>query len=363
MYERTIVRANLRLADPSAVDRVVLRVRSRDPGRALPDLSASNQKVESEAEGLRVEIRRPPAPTAGGAPPAQTAKPAAEYLEPNALVGSDHPEVRALAREVADGESDPWRAAQRLTRWVAENLTLDLGVVMAPAAELVRDRRATCVGYATLLAALTRAHGIPSRVAMGAVYYGGIWGGHAWTEVWIDGRWLPLDAAVYAPGVASAVRLAAGTSSLQDGGGELTARLGQLFGNVDVEILEVESGGRVTPVAAGSAPYSIAGGTYVNPGLGLRVEAPGWQVESADSVWPSTLVVAFRRGEERVELHELPAAPAQRSVEAMTRMVGDGRAVLAVPAGGTLWLYSADGPRPALTLRELLPEVTLAGAG
>ena len=229
---------------------------------------------------------------------------------------------------------------------------------MAPAAELVRDRKATCVGFATLLAALTRAHGIPSRLAMGAVYYGGIWGGHAWTEVWIDGRWLPLDAAVYAPGVASAVRLTAGTSSLQDGGGELTARLGQLFGNIGVEILEVESGGKVTSVAAGSTPYSIAGNTYSNPGLGLRVEAAGWQIEAADSVWPSTLVVAFRRGEERVELHELPAAPAGRSAETLTRMIGQGRAVLAVPGGGTLWLYSADGPRPAVSLRELLPAVT-----
>jgi hypothetical protein len=369
MYARTVVRANLRLADPAGVDRLVLRLRPRDPARQLPEFTAHNQSVRDDGDALRVEIRRPAAPeqaaasgaAGAGAPAVPT--PAAEYLTPNALVESDHAQIVALAQEVAGDERDPWRAAQELTRWVAENVRLDLGVVMAPAAELVRDRRATCVGYATLLAALTRAHGIPSRVAMGAVYYGGIWGGHAWTEVWIDGRWLPLDAAVYAPGVASAVRLAAGTSSLQDGGGELTARLGQLFGNVDVEILELESGGRVTPVAAGSTAYSIAGDAYLNPGLGLRVEASGWQVEEAESVWPSTLVVAFRRGEERVELHELSAAPARRSVEAMTQMVGQGRAVLAVPGGGTLWIYSADGPRPAATLRELLPLVTMAGAG
>lgn len=363
MYERTMVRANLRLADPFAVDRLLLRVRPRDPSRPLPDLAAEHQAVTPEGDGWRVEIRRPEPPAATAAGDAATAPqaPAAEeYREPNALVGSDHPQVVAIAREVAADERDPWLVAQRLTRWVSEHLTLDLGVVMAPAAELVRDRRATCVGYATLLAALTRAAGIPSRVAMGAVYYGGIWGGHAWTEVWVDGRWLPLDAAVYAPGVASAVRLKAGTSSLQDGGGELTLRLGQLFGNVDVEIVEVTAGGRTMAAAAGAAAYAVEGSTYLNPGLGLRVEAAGWTVEDADSTWPATRVVAFRRGDETVELHELPAA-SPRLPAALAARLADGQAVQAVRAGGTVWLYAAAGPRPEASLRELL--ATIRGAG
>ena len=359
MYERTIVRSNVRLPDPAAVDRLVLRVRPLDPQRPLPDFAAENQAVRADGDAVRVEIRRPaPAGAAAATAPAANA-PAAEYLQPNAIVASDHPEIAALAREIAGEERDAWQVAQRLTRWVAENLTLDLGVVMAPAGELVRDRRATCVGYATLLAALARATGIPSRLAMGAVYYGGIWGGHAWTEVWIDGRWLPLDAAVYAPGLASATRLAAGTSSMQDGGGELTGRLGQMFGNVDIDVVEVEAGRRAVEVDPAGVAYTIADGAYVNPGLGLRVAAPGWVVEDADSVWPSSLVVAFRRGEERVELHELPRAPAGRSLEAMRGMIEQGRAVLASPAGGTLWLQVASGPRPAASLRELLPMLAM----
>ena len=363
MYERTIVRSNVRLADPTGVDRLVLRVRPLDPKRPLPDLAAHNQTVRADADAVRVEIRRPADPS-GAIRQATTqagaaTTPAAEYLQPNAIVASDHPEIAALAREIAGEEREPWQVAQRLALWVAENLTLDLGVVMAPAGELVRDRRATCVGYATLLAALARASGIPSRLAMGAVYYGGIWGGHAWTEVWIDGRWLPLDAAVYAPGLASAARLAAGTSSLQDGGGELTARLGQMFGNVDIDVVEVEAAGRAVEVDPAGAAYTITDGAYANPGLGLHVAAPGWEVEDADSVWPSSLVVAFRRGAERVELHELPRAPAGRSLEAMRGMIEQGRVVLASPAGGTLWLHVASGPRPETSLRELLPALRM----
>jgi hypothetical protein len=144
---------------------------------------------------------------------------------------------------------------------------------------------------------------------------------------------------------------------MQDGGGELTARLARLFGNVDVEILEVEAGGRVEHVTPGRAAYVLERGAYVNPGLDLRIQADGWTVEDADSTWPSSLVVAFRRGEERVELHEVPAAPASRSLATLGSMFAEGRAVLVAPRGGTLWLYSARGPRPEQSLRALLSAV------
>ena len=359
IYARTIVRSNVRLPDPLGVDRLLVRLRPRDSQRPLPDLAAENQTVTRRGDALEVEIRRPSPPAATDGAGAAAAAPAAEYLQPNALIESDHPEIAALARTVAGDETDPWRAALRLTEWVAENLSLDLGVVMAPASELVRDRRATCVGYATLLATLARARGIPSRVAMGMVYYGGIFGGHAWTEVWADGRWLPLDAAVYAPGVASAARFAVDESSFQDGGGDLMVELGELYGNVDVEVLEADWAGRTARVPAGPA-YEVAGSVYRNHGLELAIDATGWQIEEADSVWPSTLVVAFRRGEERVELHELPRAPATRSLAALSAALAGGEAVFVAPRGGTLWLYRAAGPRPEESLRQLVDGVRAA---
>lgn len=354
MYRRTIVRSNVRLADPAAVDRLLVRVRALDAARPLPELARHNQTVRAEGGAMLVEIRRPAAGSGGGK---ATAQPAAETLQPNALVESADPELVSLARSIVGEERDAHRAALLLSAWVAEHLALDLGVVMAPSTELLRDRRATCVGYATLLAALARASGLPARIAMGLVYYGGIWGGHAWTEIWIGDRWLPYDAAVYAPEVASATRLAAGASSFQDGGGELTARLGQLYGNVAIEIIEVETAGRTVAIPAGRAAYEIAGSSYANPGLGLAIDAPGWTIEDADSVWPSTLLVAFRRGEQRIELHELPLAPAGRAAAAMTKALSKGQAVFAVPAGGTLWLYSAAGPGSREELRDFLDRV------
>ena len=123
-------------------------------------------------------------------------------------------------------------------------------------------------------------------------------------------RWLPFDAAVYAPGVASAARLSVGTSSFADAGGSLNGALSRLLGRVDVEVVEYEQQGRITRVPRGQQAWRIDGTRYVNPGLGLDIDARGWTIERADSTWPSTLVVAFRRGNAAVEIHEKhPAKP------------------------------------------------------
>jgi hypothetical protein len=337
LYERTVARSNVRLADASAVDRIVLQVTPRDPAQPLPDFTRHNQT----AAGQTIEIRRP------AREPGQ-----AEYLQedlsPNALVQSNDAAVVETAKRLT--AADAWATALALTRWVAEEMTFDTGIVMAPASELMRDRKGTCMGYATLLAALARAAGIPSRIAMGYVYYGGIWGGHAWTEMWVDGRWLPFDAAVYAPGIASAARLAVGASSFADGGGELNAALGQLFGRVEIGIVEYEQDGRAVRVPPGTAPFRIDGSTYLNPGLGLQVAAADWAIERADSTWPETLVVAFRRGGTTIELHQKPRHP-----ERPLARVGD--AMFTAVDGGTLWVWTATGADAARELQRFLGRV------
>jgi hypothetical protein len=79
-------------------------------------------------------------------------------------------------------------------------------------------------------------------------------------------------------------------------------------------------------------------------------------VEGADSTWPSSLMVAFRRGETVVELHQRPLHP-RRPVER------EGDDALFVSAeGGTLWVWEARGPHAATGLRELLDRAERGGA-
>lgn len=342
LYERTLARANVRLADAGAIDRIVLSIRPRHAGSKLPDFAAHNQRVVKP--GL-VEIRRVSRRPNDGAA-ATTAD--REFVEPNALVESTHADIVRIASELKRGTT--YETALALTKWTADNLSMDAGIVMAPASELIRDRKATCMGYATLLAALGRAAGLPSRIVMGYVYYGGIWGGHAWAELHVDGRWLPFDAAVFSPGIASAARLSVGASSLADGGGSLTGPLAGLFGNVDVKTIEYQIDGRVRRVEEDGKPYDVVGGTYINRGIGLRVRADGWTIEHADSTWPSTLVVAFRRNGTTIELHQKARYPERQTLPATD-------ASFISAEGSTMWLWTARGTNAAEALRTFLTRV------
>jgi hypothetical protein len=148
------------------------------------------------------------------------------------------------------------------------------------------------------------------------------------------------------------MRLSVGTSSLADGGGSLNGRLAALFGKVDVEAVEYAQGGRLVKVEPAARPYEIRDNTYVNAGLGLRVRADGFTIDHANSTWPSTLVVAFRRGENIVELHQRAAYPeTPQSTDAASR---------AERVGGTVMVWTAKGPDAPTVLRELLNKVERA---
>ncbi len=204
-----------------------------------PDFTGPTQKAAAKtAATLDLELRRPALSPSVRRPVAVTDA-NREFLAPNAYIQSDDPVLRRTALDMVGGETDLWKAALKLERWVSENMRFDLGIAFAPSTELFKNRRGTCVGYATLLATLARAAGIPSRVAIGYVYALGMFGGHAWAEVLLGEAWIPIDAAIVAPGCADPARFYLTRSSLYGGGGSLTSGAAQqILGQVDVRILE-----------------------------------------------------------------------------------------------------------------------------
>ena len=295
VYQASIVRTNIRLPRALPIDYLKLKLTHRRPELGWPDLEIAGQKVLAKTEkDIILEIRRPEAPLGASFPVTKTEL-NRQYLEPNAYIQSDDGEALRLARELIGPEKDAFRAALRLERWVAENMKFDLGIVFAPATEIIRNRRGTCVGYATLLATLARAAGLPSRIVMGYVYALGMFGGHAWAEVMIRERWVPLDAAVVNADAADATRVSLAVSSLAEGIGEIT--LGapqQVFGQVGIEILEYQAGGKAISVPATSKPYLITGDWYDNPWLGIRLAKPAsFRFVQADAVWPDPTVIGM----------------------------------------------------------------------
>jgi transglutaminase-like putative cysteine protease len=228
------------LPAPRRAERAVVRLQPRG-GAKLDLLDDDRQRLLGRLEGgaLLFELRAvtPPVGLRGkrplGVDPATLPAEAREALLPSSMIQSDAPEIAAIAQQVVGEEPEAWRAAQALEAWVEANLTdKSMGVAFASALEVCKDRSGDCSEHAVFLAALCRAAGIPARVAMGLLYVGGIWGGHAWNEVWIDGRWYALDATL-GLGRCDALHLAFSKMTLKEGGfaeefSGLLANLGKL---------------------------------------------------------------------------------------------------------------------------------------
>ena len=302
-------------------------------------------------------------------------KPDESCLRPNALIQSDDAEVIRIAREVTATAEGDFDKARRLQNWVNQNLQFDLGIAVAPASEVVRNRRGTCVAYAVLLAALQRAAGLPSRVVMGFAYANGIWGGHAWSEAYIDQRWIALDSALFSPGPADAARLRFGASPGDDQLIKILAAGAQLYGNVECQVTAFELNGRVVKVPEKVARYEIAGQRYSNSWLGFSLEAPpGFGFTKTDAVFPDRTIVALEGLQARKIIVTMTnvGADADAAARAAFSSLGDvksrahkvGRltgemastpkaARLVWRQGNSLWVLTAEGDSPDKLLEQI----------
>jgi len=271
LFKRMLIVAKHPVPHARRVDTALLEIRAEG---SLPELAGPNQVVEATREGIaRVRIRRA-RPPRGGTRPLEPAEAYAGCLDANSMIQSDAPEIVSIARDVVGNEKDAWRAARTLEGWVHENLTeKNLGVGFASALEVCRNREGDCTEHSVFLAALCRAAGIPARVAMGLEYIAGVWAGHAWNEVWIDGRWYALDATNGQGSVDPLhLRLSAMTLKDADMGREFLS-LATWIGKLEIDVLEVTHNGRTLRPAAPEA-VTVEGDRYVNRLWGFAFTKP-----------------------------------------------------------------------------------------
>lgn len=200
------------MAVDQPVDRTAPRLRyrlslkDRSATIRLPKLPETDiQKIDarsSDQTEIRLTISRP-APHGEGRPNSElSADERKDYLAASPLLNHEDPVVKKLARQAAGDEKDPWKLADKLRRFVTEYVsTKGLSVGFATASEVARSKEGDCTEHGVLLAALGRAVGIPTRLVTGLVYVDDyqrnlhVFGGHMWTQFWIEGRWVDLDAA------------------------------------------------------------------------------------------------------------------------------------------------------------------------
>ena len=230
------------LDNPHDTRRIVYRLalKDSDPQDAFP--SGDSQKIEPGDENTaRATVWAVRPGTDWGNPDAVADPPSDDDREPNTLIQSDDPLIVKMSQEAIDDEKDPWRAAIAIESYVSAHMTESgFTTAFASAAEVAKSRKGDCTEHAVLLAAMARAAKIPARVAMGLVYYDEAYAYHMWTEVYIDGRWIPLDATLGKGGIGAA-HLKVAHSNLK-GASPYAGFLPVLniIGQLEIEIEEVE---------------------------------------------------------------------------------------------------------------------------
>jgi hypothetical protein len=181
----------------------------------------------------------------------------------------------------------------------------------------------------------------------------GIWGGHAWVEVLIDNQWLPLDAAGYRPGLADAARIQFGSYTAENNLVAFAVAGSQMYGNVDIEVLEYSTGGRTVEVPASEQRYTVSGDEYSSAGLGVSIRKPeGFNFAKLDAVYPDETILELQNGAARVTVALAEAIPdtslviqkaiSEAGSEAIPSKL-DGRTAVLISSNGNTRLLSADG--------------------
>ncbi|MBL4700068.1 MAG: transglutaminase domain-containing protein [Phycisphaeraceae bacterium] len=176
------------------------------------------------------------------------AKPDAKYLKATPVLNHQDPQIKqAIIRALGNqwDQIPTMERAVKLCHFVnGEIKSKDLSVGFASASEVIRTRQGDCSEHGVLLAAMLRGVAIPSRVVSGLIYVDeflgqkNIFGYHMWSQAWIDGQWVDLDATLL--NVFDAAHIAMVASST--GQGQTLndmVKLTPLIGRLSINVLSV----------------------------------------------------------------------------------------------------------------------------
>ncbi len=242
-----IVKIDKPLPAPWLTKRVLYRVEldDKNPADAFP--ASATQQVTSKGPHTAEILLLAPDPAAKP-PAAEREQPTPQDSIPSAMIQCDDPLIVEMARKARGTQTKPLAVALALEKYVHKTVsTTDFSQVFSSALEVARTKQGDCTENAVLLAALARASGLPARVVFGLVYVEREqgFGYHMWTEVFVDGRWLPLDATLGKGGI-GASHLKLSDSNLADagsGGEAVFASLlsvMQVIGRLKISVLEAK---------------------------------------------------------------------------------------------------------------------------
>lgn len=227
---------------PVIAKRIILTLKPRE-GREVTIPETDAQKVEVGFDGtITVTIQRL-AMQAGQAVPFEGSNAGAvEATRPARFVQSDDELIVEAARKAVGNTRDAVKVVRKLAAWVNKRVSSkNLSVGYASASEVIRSREGDCTEHSVLLAAMCRAVGVPARTAYGMLYVRrlgtrkDVFGGHQWTQVYVSGKWIDIDATLRPP-YYSIGRITLGTGLGNES--EWSALLGK-FGSFEIADVKV----------------------------------------------------------------------------------------------------------------------------
>ena len=183
-----LVKVDRKLGNPMQVRKLTLII-GGDRGLSFPNLP--NQKIDRRPDG-RLDVQ-----LSSGAAEAVTPRERSAALQVTTEVDHNEPSVRRTATTLVAGAATTRDKVDRIVRWVYQNLSNDTAPFVNTASQVLAHKAADCGSHTLLAIALARASGIPARQVRGLVYRGDklrAFGPHAWAEVEINKRWVPIDA-------------------------------------------------------------------------------------------------------------------------------------------------------------------------
>ena len=216
-----------------------ITTQGRDPAGLLPTGGTQTvRQLSDESIELTVTATEPPKNI-------QPSRDQKEFLKGTSFLQTDDTRVKHHARKAAAGSQDPGTIALRMEKYVHRELKKkNFSTALASAAEVASSLEGDCTEHACLLAAMLRTQQIPSRVVVGLVYAErfGAFGGHMWTEAWLDGQWVPLDGTLGAGGIGGGHIKLADSDLADEGPAPVTSFLPlmNLLADVKIRIIRVD---------------------------------------------------------------------------------------------------------------------------
>jgi hypothetical protein len=223
LVDKMFVQSPQPLSNLASVKSITYEVVPTKETAKLTIPSNDNQKVEQLNNKVIVTVEPVSAPAGINFPYTGSDQKILEATKPTRFLQSDQKEIIELARSAVGRTKDAAEAVKKIEAFVGnyiENTSLSVGY--ASAAEVAASRQGDCSEFAVLTAAMCRAVGIPAQVVVGIAYvedFAGLqgFGGHAWNQAYVGGKWIGLDAAFKGTGRGG---YDAGHIALAAGGGE-----------------------------------------------------------------------------------------------------------------------------------------------